>query len=385
MKKVYLAAFGSGMGHASRMSALARRLSARGDRVMFSSSGEVTRWLRGAGYPCNDLPLVDIRFDETGAFSATETFKFLPLILGRFCDQVKREAANLARFGPDVVLSDSVASTVVASRLAGVPAMAVLNQLRLSSSPATPRPVADWLSAASLVFGDIFWDRCEEILVPDLPPPYTISERNLWGAGPNSSRARYIGLLVPERAPPDEEDDVLEAWRAETRRPRVFWQISGPPATRRPFLRKALEVAKALGDRYLFVITAGNPGGDTSPGRVPGGYLYQWCGLATSYMSSCDAVVSRAGHVSISDYILNGKPSLLVPIEAQTEQMGNALKMSRLGLGLAVGERTLDARVAEDSLRQLCSGSFAGRTREIREVARGYDAMGSLLDALSLS
>lgn len=385
MKRVYLAAFGSGMGHASRMSALARRLTARGDRVMFSSSGEVTRWLRSAGYPCNDLPLVDIAFNEQGAFSATKTFRSLPSILRRFSDQINREVANLVRFGPDVVLSDSVASTVLASRLAGVRAVAVLNQLRLSSSPATPRPVADWLTAASLVFGDLFWDRCDEILVPDLPPPYTISERNLWGAGPNSSRARYIGLLVPERAAPDEEDEVLGGWRAETKRPRVFWQISGPPATRRPFLRRALEVAKALGDRYLFVITAGNPGGVTAPSRVPGGYLYQWCGLATSYIASCDTVVSRAGHVSISDYILNGKPSLLVPIEAQTEQMGNALKMSKLGLGMAVGERVLDARVAEDSLRQLCSGVYAGRAEEIRSVARGYDAMGAMLDVLSQS
>ncbi|MDG6915585.1 MAG: hypothetical protein JRN58_07215 [Nitrososphaerota archaeon] len=383
MKRVYLAAFGSGMGHASRLSALARRLVSAGDRVAFSSSGEVARWLRAQGYACNDLPLVDIRFDESGAFSATETFKFLPFILARFHEQVRREVGNLSRFDPDVVLSDSMASTVVASRLVGVRTVVLLNQLRLSSSPSTPRVVADWLSAASVDFGGAFWDRCEEILVPDLPPPYTISERNLWGAGAISSRARYVGFLVPERARPAEEDAVLRRWRAEQRKPRVFWQISGPPSTRRAFLRKALEVAKALADRYLFVLTAGSPGGETSPTQVPGGYLYGWCRAATSYIATCDAVVSRAGHVSISDYVLNAKPSLLVPIRAQTEQMGNALKVAKLGLGLALGESALEPRTADEALRDLSSGRYSQRAEEVRRVAEGYDAMGSIMAFLS--
>ncbi|MGH9918021.1 MAG: hypothetical protein ACRD6W_03980, partial [Nitrososphaerales archaeon] len=62
--KVYIAAFGSGMGHASRMVALAEELLAAGDEVIFSSSGEVTNWLRGKGFRCNDVPLVDVTFND---------------------------------------------------------------------------------------------------------------------------------------------------------------------------------------------------------------------------------------------------------------------------------------------------------------------------------
>jgi UDP-N-acetylglucosamine--N-acetylmuramyl-(pentapeptide) pyrophosphoryl-undecaprenol N-acetylglucosamine transferase len=380
--KVYLAAFGSGMGHASRMSALAERLTATGDQVMFSSSGEVTDWLRNGGYACNDLPLVDIAFARSGAFSATETLKFFPAIMAHLVEQVHLEVGNLASFAPGVVLSDSVASTIAASRLLGVRSVALLNQLRLVSSPNTPAPIAEALSAASIVVGGLFWRLCDDILIPDLPPPYTISERNLWSAGKASARARYIGFLTPKRTAAPENDDVLRRWLAEKRRIRVFWQISGPPATRRPFVGRALRAAKALADDYLFVITAGNPRGVRSPHPVPGGYLYQWCDFAGAFIDSCAVVVSRAGHVSLSDYILRAKPSLLVPIQAQTEQMGNASKAQRLGISMAVEEQALEPGVVSEALQRLLSGEYSKRLDELKAVAERHDALGSIVQVL---
>ncbi len=186
------------MGHASRMAALAEELLAAGNEVAFSSSGEVTSWLRAKGFRCNDVPLVDVVFNDAGAFSATETLKYSPVLMGRLCRQVQREVGNIRRFAPQVVLSDSMVSTVVASRLLGVRSVAILNQLRLISSPRTPKTVGQLLAGGSITLVNAIWETCDEILVPDLPPPYTISERNLWNAGSASSRARYIGFLTPK-------------------------------------------------------------------------------------------------------------------------------------------------------------------------------------------
>ncbi len=115
------------MGHASRMAALAERLVASGNEVMFSSSGEVTKWLRAKGYNCNDVPLVDVVFTDSGSFSAKETMKFFPIINARMSRQVVKEIGNLARFAPDVTLSDSMVSTVVASKFLGIRSVALLN------------------------------------------------------------------------------------------------------------------------------------------------------------------------------------------------------------------------------------------------------------------
>ena len=376
--RVYIAAFGSGMGHASRMDALAKDLVAEGHKVSFSSSGEVTGWLRSEGYDCNEIPLVDVVFTPQGNFSATATLRLSPVILWHFCQQIKNEVANIARFAPDVVLSDSVAASVIASRTVGVRCMAVLNQLRLISSPKTPRTIAKGLTSASVAFGSQVWDLCEQVFVPDLPPPYTISEKNLWGAGEVSSRAKYIGFLTPKQTRVPAASDLLEKWRSERSRKKVFWQVSGPPATRHSFLAKARASAKALGDRFLFVIASGDPTGPTEPVSIPGGYLYGWCDAPRTFMGTCDAVVSRAGHVSISEFIQHAKPSLLVPIQAQTEQIGNAEKARKLGISVVGDEARLSQQFIRESLDALSSGSFSTRAGEIREVSEGYDAVASI-------
>ncbi len=371
------------MGHASRMTTLANELAASGAEVMFSSSGEVTKWLLSKGFRCNDLPLVDVVFTDQGAFSATATLNFFPKIMTRLLQQVRREVANLSRFGPDVVLSDSVASTLVAARLLGIRSVAVLNQLRLISSPRTPKSIASVLTAASVAAGSMFWNPCDEILIPDLPPPYTISESNLWNAGPASSRAKYIGFLTPRWAGGQRTDGAFAEWKNEKRKRKVYWQISGPPATRMPFLAKALAAAEALSEDYLFVVTAGNPTGTRSPAAISGGYLYQWCDVSEAYIETCDVVVSRAGHVSISDYILRAKPSLLVPIPSQSEQIGNASKAQRLGVSISADEAQLDPRTVLAALVQLESGRFATRGAELKKIADQFDALGTMMQALS--
>lgn len=381
--KVYLAAFGSGMGHASRMAALAEELLAAGNEVAFSSSGEVTSWLRGKGFRCNDVPLVDVAFNDSGAFSTTETLKYSPVLIGRLCRQVQKEIGNIGRFGPHVVLSDSMVSTAIASRLVGVRSVAILNQLRLISSPRTPKTVGQLLAGGSITLVNAMWETCDEILVPDLPPPYTISERNLWNAGSASSRVRYVGFLTPKSAPGARRDAPLDAWRAEKRRRKVFWQISGPPPTRGTFLAKALEAAKALQEECLFVITAGNPGGETAPTVVPGGFLYQWCEASRAFVDSCDVVVSRAGHVSISEYILRAKPCLLVPIQSQTEQIGNAFKAARLGFALVMEEGELGPRRVGEALNALSEERYRRRAEEMKRIAEGYDAVRAILGVVA--
>lgn len=371
------------MGHASRMAALAEELLATGNEVEFSSSGEVTSWLKAKGFRCNDVPLVDVAFNDAGAFSATETLKYSPVLIGRLCRQVQREIGNIGRFAPHVVLSDSMVSTVVASRLVGVRSVAILNQLRLISSPRTPKTVGQLLAGGSITLVNAMWESSDEILVPDLPPPYTISERNLWNAGSASSRSRYVGFLTPRGVAGGDGDATLDAWRAEKRRRKVFWQISGPPPTRGAFLAKALEAAKALQEEFLFVITAGNPGGKRVPTAVPGGFLYGWCDASRAFVDSCDAVVSRAGHVSVSDYILRAKPCLLVPIQSQTEQIGNAYKAERLGFALVMEESDLQPRLVGEALNALSKERYARRAQEMKRVAEGYDAVRAILDVVA--
>jgi len=364
------------MGHATRMASVAEGLAEEGFQVAFSSSGEVTQWLRAKGYPCNDIPLVDVAYDDTGTFSSRATARDAPTILSRFDKQIASELRNLMTYSPDVVISDSMFSTVIAARILGLRAVAILNQLKLFASPRTPHLVSLLISSGSVILGDILWGSCESVIVPDLPPPYTISERNLWNAGSSSARAKYVGFLTPRNN--GRPDALTERLRKATKA-LVFWQVSGPPATRGPFLAKAMALASQLDEKYVFVIAAGNPQGGTEPRPIPGGYMYEWCPSPGPLLDMCSAVISRAGHVSVSDYVQRGKPAVLVPIPSQTEQVGNAEKADRLGIAIKLEDDELDAGTVDESLRSLAEGKFLARAREMREVARGYDARGSIV------
>ena len=141
MKRAYIGVLGSGLGHASRMTAVGKRLIYDGCEVRFSSSGDATTYLRQVGFACDDIPLVDVVFTENGNFSATDTMRVAPWLMLRMMQQTGIEARNMIRFDPEVVLSDSAPASVIASKLIRRKSVTVLNQLKLVSSPKTP-PIA---------------------------------------------------------------------------------------------------------------------------------------------------------------------------------------------------------------------------------------------------
>ncbi len=366
------------MGHASRMLMVADMLKETGTDVRFSSSGEVTRLIRSRGYVCNDLPLADVKYTEEGSFSLRRTMIDSPRVLVNAYRQGIRELASLERFGPNAVLSDSALPTLLAARIAGVPVFTVLNQLSLTSSHGKIGLPSLLLSEGLSAVTGRLWELSREVLLPDLPPPYTISESNLWGS--NVSKTRYIGFLTltGEEGPPD---SAFASFASDPRR-KVFWQVSGPPNTRGPFLKRALEYAEALSGRFVFAITAGDPAGSPTAVAVPGGWYYGWCRIPGRYFAACDAVVSRAGHGTIGQAITFSKPSLLVPIPRQPEQEGNGRKAERLGISSLVGQAELTPERTAESLNALLNGGAAERATRLGEYAGRFKATEEIVRTL---
>lgn len=375
--KVYIGCFGSGLGHATRMLEIARELTARGAEVEFSSSGEVAGLIRDLGYRCNRLPLADVRYSETGEFQVKETLLASPSILARTYQQLAFELANIGHFDPDVVLSDSALPTVLAGRILRRPTFTVLNQLNLTSRQGDERALSRLLSVGTSAGMGRLWEFSDEIILPDLPPPYTISEKNLWGS--NVEKTRYVGFLASSGK--GLHDQASREFTAE-RLPKVFWQVSGPPRTRSAFLKAALELAEALSSRYAFVVSAGDPRGNAAARRFGGGWFYEWCDIADVYFESCDVVISRAGHGTVGQAITSSKPSLLVPIPRQPEQEGNADKAARLGVSIVLGQDELTEGKLSESLDALLRGGYADRSRRLGELARRFDARAAMVEMI---
>jgi len=185
-----------------------------------------------------------------------------------------------------------------------------------------------------------------------------------------------IGWLVGDR------DAGCAAEFMNDRRPKVFWQVSGPPKTRSSFLRMAMEYSEALAPKYSFVVSAGDPMASTAPTRFRGGWYYGWCGIAELYFGACDLVISRAGHGTIGQAILWSKPSLLVPIPKQPEQEGNADKAARLGVSIWQRQEALTVKVLEESIAALLSGDYLAKTKRLGDLARGYDAKADIVHTI---
>lgn len=179
--KVYFGACGVGFGHVGRCVPIARLLLKKGFDVLFSTYGEACSYMDHEGLPFMEAPPIYFAVREDGGVDFRKTTAYPGAFsIFIFLNQVSAEIKYIRGFRPDIVVSDSRASTIAAAKLLGVPVLTVLNLYHA----AVPR-VKRFLNLSRIADGGIMtvvgllWNAGEEILVPDFPSPYTLSEENL--------------------------------------------------------------------------------------------------------------------------------------------------------------------------------------------------------------
>src|SRR5690554_4073603 len=170
-----------------------------GTNVSFSSYGEAASYVSLKGYKCVTVPPVEFAWSMECGFSVTNSIANIPLWFANLSKQVNQETRNMTACNPDVVVSDSRLSPLFAAKLLKIPSIVILNQVKLLLSPR----LRDF--AISRVFEDMvaellgtMWTMADRILVPDLPPPYTISAHNVWQVGSASKKLEYVGFTSPK-------------------------------------------------------------------------------------------------------------------------------------------------------------------------------------------
>ena len=353
LHKVYFAVFGSGLGHATRALDIAERLGVDGDRIRYSCSGQGLDYIKTHG-PVIDVvecPSFDVEWTEEGSFSSRNFVLHFPFMLRSFLKQVTFESESIGKFGPSVAVSDSRLSIVLAAQSKSCPVITMLNQFKVNLPP---RFRGDALGRLyERIGGDflgLMWSLSEQVLLTDLPPPYTIGEANVAGTD-LSNIVRYVGFTSPSVKVSEDRVQRAREVLGSDGRPLVFFQISGPDATKKRFIETVLQSAATLSGRYKVVISMGYLGGSGEPRRLADGtMLYDWCPIKDELFMLSDVLVSRSGHRTIGQCIDAGKPAVLVPIRNHSEQLGNADKFQRLGLGIAVPPEDLGAERLADSI-----------------------------------
>ena len=356
MGVAYFAPYGVGLGHASRLVMVADQLQNNDVRVRFSSFGEAASYITMRGYECATVAPVEFAWSMEGGFSIKNSLANIPLWFANFSRQVNQETRNMTMYSPDIIVSDSRLSPLLAAKLLRIPSIVILNQVKLLLSPRLRE-----LAVARLfekMVGELLgsmWNMADRVLIPDLPPPYTISAHNVWEVGSTAPRLEYIGFTSPKPFVTEGEvNRVVKKLEFDRSRPVVFIHVSGPAGTRMALVRIALEASKMLDSKIQFVISEGNARGSTEPRKVgKSGWYYEWCPVRDEIFAMSELLVLRGGHVALSEAIQFGRPVVTVPIENHGEQLGNSAKIAELGMGVMLRPKGLKAEQLASSISEV--------------------------------
>lgn len=311
-----------GLGHASRTLALGKRLEKNGHEVFFFTGARAYQllqrefkrvypaspvsWYENAHGIITSASLLNILFpiprfnNETGKFelknsSAMETTH-------RYYD-LRR---HIKEIKPDLVVSDGDIHALRMAHRWCFPSVYITNLIRPSFG------FSQLLNPGER-FTERYLKNCKKILIPDNPPPYTISEYNIGDLDHIGIRDKveFVGSFVDTSPVKGSEEHI-------------FAPISGPFGTRAKLTNMLIPVLKEL--KIKSIVSLGVIG-EKKTVQAQNLTVHAW--LSTEERQEClrnaKTVVISGGHITCFETVKYAKPSVCVP--TQPEQLANGKKL----------------------------------------------------------
>jgi len=394
---VYVAPCGIGLGHITRAAPIANELTRRGHTIVFSTYSD------GLDYAIrNKLPSLEavpigfkVTSDGTIDFKMTAATSGFSLGIRRFLRQLVLEMKYMKAFKPDVVFSDSRASSLLAARLLRIPVVLMLNQFRIEimKRPSTRKlTVLDRLFFVIANIGwlfirtgiEIVWGRSQAILIPDLPAPYTICLGNLAIPRRYNHKVKLIGPVIANHFHRVTDQSRLKRQLGiNSKKPLIYAAVSGPKVERTILVKMLLESLNGIAREYDVVVSCGDPKGRRTPRSIGGVRVYDWIEEQDDFIKASDLVISRAGHGTIMKSIAYGKPMILIPIPDHTEQYGNARRATALHIAEMMDQHKVNRQALEGAIQRiLVSKQYYQNAVQIREHARSSNAIDLACDTI---
>jgi UDP-N-acetylglucosamine--N-acetylmuramyl-(pentapeptide) pyrophosphoryl-undecaprenol N-acetylglucosamine transferase len=320
-----------GLGHVSRIIPLGKKLREKGHELFCFSGGKAYQLLQKEFrnvYPCTPVAwyenasgivasasLINILFPlpvfnheknrfETKSSTAMET-------VHRYYDLRK----HIRQINPDIVVADGDLHALRMASRWKFPAVYIANMIRPSYG-----------FSAVLNPGERFIERyvktCRKIIIPDNPPPYTISEYNLGDLDSIgvTEKTEFVGSFL---------DTAYKQGSDE----HVFAPISGPYGTRVKLTQMILPVLKELETKSLLTLGTPNKKINTRTGNCE---IHAWLSIQEreNAMKNAKMIIFSGGHMSCFETVKYAKPSICIP--TQPEQKGNAAKLEKLDCSISV-------------------------------------------------
>lgn len=381
---IHVAVCGIGLGHVTRSVGVAEELAQRGHRVVFSSYGQGYAYLEHKGLPTSKVTKVQYGVDVDGVISIKRTLINNVTLPVRFAAQTMAEINLLMANDSDVVLSDTRASATFAAKALGKPVATILNQYNLIlKAPKHPRLAS--IVERTIQAPQLIWGLSDILIIPDLPPPYTISEATLQFPDKISEKILYVGPLIKPETHPDNELEKVRQEVGASDKPLVLFAVSGGESEKRVFVEKILSLADRLDGQFFYFMSTADPSKNVEK-RVGPLIVRSWVPDMDLYIKASDIVVCRGGLTTISKCILYGKPMVIIPTPQHGEQLSNALKAEQLGIGKVLQQNSFTASDLQKALAGIYNNeSVFSNLQTLRNLAQrcgGVEAAASAVEKL---
>jgi UDP-N-acetylglucosamine--N-acetylmuramyl-(pentapeptide) pyrophosphoryl-undecaprenol N-acetylglucosamine transferase len=371
---------GLGLGHVGRCVPIARRLEKEGAEILFSTYMEGARYAKQEGFSTVEGPSIKITVkpDGTVDFEHSLVDPGVHSTSLTILKQVNAEIEIMKAFKPDVVVSDTRVSSLIAAELLGIPKVSILNQFQVII-PRTRRylRLAKLVDAGALAIIGKVWTLGVQVLIPDFPQPLTLSAGNLRIPNAYRKNVRFIGSILSTR--PNElpsQRSLRRKLGLQEDKTVIFGSISGPIKQRSYFSGILRRIFKEFPANYQVVMSLGYPNASTEPIQNGNLTVYKWLPNRFEYLKACDLVIARAGHETLMQSICYCKPAVLVPIPSHTEQFNNAKKASELGVASVIAQENLNKQKLLEAVREmLIAREFKQRVEQIQREALKMDGV----------
>jgi UDP-N-acetylglucosamine--N-acetylmuramyl-(pentapeptide) pyrophosphoryl-undecaprenol N-acetylglucosamine transferase len=371
---------GVGLGHVGRCIPIARKLERDGAEILFSTYREGFKYVQQEGFQAVEAPDIGVQVKPDGSidFRLTTVNPGPFLTVYTIMKQVDAEIDYIQAFEPDVVVSDSRASSLVAAKLLNIPRICILNQYQVFI-PRRQRflRLARIADATTLTLVGRIWADVTQALIPDFPPPYTISTKNLHIPKAYHKKMKFIGPILPvhyNELP--EQKELRKKLGLSKDKPVIFAPISGPAKERAYFTGVLRQIFSKFSDDYQIVMSLGYPNSSVEPVTNGNLSIHGWIPNRFEYLKACDVVVSRGGHGTLSQSVCYGKPLILVPTPSHTEQFNNSKKAVELGVADIIQQEELSRDVLLASVRKVLEkNSFQQRAEQLQRKISKWNGL----------
>jgi UDP-N-acetylglucosamine--N-acetylmuramyl-(pentapeptide) pyrophosphoryl-undecaprenol N-acetylglucosamine transferase len=377
--KVYFAPCGIGLGHVGRVVPIARKLQKRGADLVFSTYTDGIDYVERENFPLIKAPSVGAQVKPDGSIDFRKTAINPGPFLASFMllNQINAEVRSIESFRPDVVVSDTRASSLLAADILRVPRVCILNQFQ----PIIPRRthllhLARFADVVTLTLIGRIWASVKVLLIPDFPQPYTISIGNLTIPKSYSKNVKLIGPILPQH--PNElpsQEELREKLKLPTDKPIVFAPLSGPTSEKAFVTGMLRKILLDFPDEYEIIMSYGYPSADNKPIRHRNVTIYKWLPNRFEFLKACDMAIGRAGHGTITQCMSYGKPMILIPTPGHTEQINNAKQAENIGVARIALQDRLSTQSMLEKVQETLKKEMVKRAAEVQLEALKHNGL----------